>query len=101
MRFVIVGGGVAGITAAMDLARRKAGDIVVYSDEEYPYYYRPQLTEFLAGELPLSRLLRRPLSWYEERGIYVKLNQPVTAIHPARKCITVADEEEVAYDKLL
>ncbi len=125
MRFVIVGGGVAGITAAIDLSRRKAGEIIVYSDEEYPYYYRPQLTEFLAGELPLARLLRRPLTWYEERGIQVKLAQPVTAIHPDSKTITVTgqtdvgghadlgghadfgghadvgDHEDVGYDKLL
>jgi nitrite reductase (NADH) large subunit len=101
MRFVIVGGGVAGITAAMDLARRKAGDIVVFSDEEFPYYYRPQLTEFLAGDLPLSRLLRRPLSWYEERGIQVRLNEPVTAVDPAGKFVTLAGGDHVAYDKLL
>lgn len=101
MRFVIVGGGVAGITAAIDLARRNMGEVLLYSDEEYPYYYRPQLTEFLAGELPLSRLLRRPLSWYDEHGIQVKLGQPVTAIHPHSKTLTVAGSSDVAYDKLL
>ncbi len=101
MRFLIVGGGVAGITAAMDLARRDVGEVIVYSDEEYPYYYRPQLTEFLAGNLPLRRLLRRPLSWYQERGIDLRLGQPVTAVHPDRKTVTIQDREEVSYDKLL
>ncbi|MGC9348479.1 MAG: NAD(P)/FAD-dependent oxidoreductase, partial [Anaerolineae bacterium] len=101
MRFVIAGGGVAGITAAMDLARRELGEVVVYSDEEYPYYYRPQLTEFLAGNLTMSRLLRRPLSWYEERGIQLKLGQPVTAVDTEHKVVTVDGQKDVPYDKLL
>jgi len=100
MRFVIVGAGVAGITAAMDLARRNLGEVIIYSDEEYPYYYRPQLTEFLAGNLTLSRLLRRPLSWYQDRGIDLRLGKSVTAIDSAQKTITV-DGDSVSYDKLL
>ncbi len=100
MRYVIVGGGVAGITAAMDLARRKLGEVIVYSDEEYPDYYRPHLTEFLAGNLPMSRLLRRPLSWYQDRGIDLRLGKRVTALNPAQKTITV-DGNGVGYDKLL
>ncbi|MGC9469183.1 MAG: NAD(P)/FAD-dependent oxidoreductase [Anaerolineae bacterium] len=101
MRFVIVGGGVAGITASMDLARRNLGEVIVFSDEAHPYYYRPQLTEFLAGNLTLNELLRRPLSWYEQRGIQLRLSSPVTAIDPKRKVVTVNGESEVAYDKLL
>ena len=128
MRFVIVGGGVAGVTAAMDLARRGAGNsdtassnldsspgnpgspgnldsspgqILVFTDEDYPYYYRPQLTEFLAGDLPLHRLLRRPLSWYLDRGIQLQVGRSVTAIHLDRKTITVEGTQEVNYDKLL
>ncbi|MBN1878334.1 MAG: NAD(P)/FAD-dependent oxidoreductase [Anaerolineae bacterium] len=101
MRFIIVGGGVAGITAAMDLARRKVGEVHVYSDEEYPYYYRPQLTEFLAGSLSMNDLLRRPLSWYEGRGIQVHLGQHVMALCPEQKMIALQDGTQVSYDKLL
>ena len=101
MRFVIVGGGVAGMTAALDLASREVGEIDVYSDESYPYYYRPMLTEFLAGRISQDRLIRRGVDWYEKRGIHVHLDAPVTAIHPEEKTITVAGEEQVSYDKLL
>jgi nitrite reductase (NADH) large subunit len=101
MRFVIVGGGVAGITAAMDLARRDLGTVEVYTDEEYPYYYRPQLTEFLAGTITMSKLLRRPLSWYQDLGIDLQLGQRVTSIQPETKTITVNDKKTVEYDKLL
>jgi nitrite reductase (NADH) large subunit len=101
MRFVIVGGGVAGITAALDLANRGLGKVAVFSDETYPYYYRPQLTEFLAGGITLERLLRRDLAWYKGRGIDVHLGRSVTRVEPDAKTITLVDGTQVEYDKLL
>ncbi|HNT75354.1 MAG TPA: FAD-dependent oxidoreductase [Anaerolineae bacterium] len=101
MHAIIIGGGVAGITAALELSRRNVGEIDVYSDEEYPYYYRPQLTEFLAGELTLDKLFRRKLDWYEERGIHIHLNSPVTQLDTAAKTVTVKGAATVPYDKLL
>lgn len=101
MRFIIIGGGVAGITAALDLARKEAGEIHVYTDEEYPYYYRPQLTEFLAGTLTLNKLLRRSLSWFTDRGIQVHLAERVIGIQPETKTITLQSGGKVPYDKLL
>ncbi len=101
MRYVIVGGGVAGITAALELANRKVGIIEVYSDEEYPYYYRPQLTEFLAGGITLERLLRRDLAWYKGRGIDVYLGRSVTRVDPGAHTMTLGDGTQVTYDRLL
>lgn len=101
MRFVIVGGGVAGITAALELGNRRLGKVAVYSDETYPYYYRPQLTEFLAGGITLERLLRRDLAWYKGRGIDVYLGRSVTRVDPEARTITLVDGTRVEYDKLL
>ncbi len=101
MRFVIVGGGVAGITAALELGNRRLGTVAVYSDETYPYYYRPQLAEFLAGGVTLERLLRRDLAWYKGRGIDVHLGRSVTRVEPDARTITLVDGTRVEYDKLL
>ena len=101
MCFVIVGGGVAGITAALELAKRKVGAVEVYSDEEYPYYYRPHLTKFLAGSIPMDRLLRRDLTWYKGRGVNVHLGRRVTRVDSETKTITLVDGTSVSYDKLL
>ena len=95
MRSVIVGGGVAGISAAMDVARRGLGEVIVLSDETYPYYYRPQLTEFLAGNLSLERLIRRPLSWYQERGIDVRLGTRAARLLPDAKSVVLQGGDEI------
>jgi NAD(P)H-nitrite reductase large subunit len=101
MRHVIVGGGVAGMTAAMDLARRGEAEVLVFSDEAHPYYYRPQLTEFLVGQTPMERLVRRPLEWYAERGMTVRLETPATGLDVEARQVTLADGESVPYDRLL
>ncbi len=101
MRSVIVGGGVAGISAAMDVARRGLGEVIVLSDEAYPYYYRPQLTEFLAGNLTLERLIRRPLPWYQERGIDIRLGTRASKLVPDAKTVILDGGSEIGYDRLL
>jgi nitrite reductase (NADH) large subunit len=101
MRHVIIGNGVAGITAAAELADREAGGIEVYAAEPYPYYFRPQLPRFLGGEISQDRLIARPPSWYDEKGITVHLDAPVVRLQPDQKRIVLEDGSEVAYDRLL
>lgn len=101
MHHVIIGSGVAGITAALELSRRQAGPVDVYTDEPHPYYYRPQLSHFMAGEISLNELLKRSPEWYAQRGIQLHLNTPVSRLDPDRKQILLAGGTPVAYDCLL
>lgn len=101
MQCVIIGSGVAGMTAALDLAKVEGVEVNLYTDEVHPYYYRPQVTNFLAGVMPLERVFLHPLSWYEERGIHMHLNAPVTRLEPEQKRIILEDGTAVAYTKLL
>jgi nitrite reductase (NADH) large subunit len=51
-RYVIVGNGVAGVTAAQSIVRADpAAEVHIFGAEPYPYYQRPRLWEFLAGEI--------------------------------------------------
>lgn len=102
MSFAIVGNGVAGITAAVALARARPGArIDLYAAEAHPYYPRPLLPAFLAGELSLERLYFQPVSWYAERGITIHLGTQVTAIIPREHQLKLADRTSVSYDRLL
>ena len=90
MRHIIVGNGVAGIAAAIELAHRQAGEVEIYTAERHPYYFRPRLPYFLAGEISQDDLYIRPPSWYEKRGI--KVNQGIRVAHliPDREHILIA-----------
>lgn len=102
MRFVIIGNGAAGITAARTLSQAVPGsEIHVYSDEPYPYYPRPRLPELLAGSVEVRDLYFHDDAWYEKRGIQVHLAEPVAAIHPDRHHITLKNDRQVPYDRLL
>jgi nitrite reductase (NADH) large subunit len=105
LRYVIVGNGVAGVTAAQSIVRADpAAEVHIFSAEPYPYYQRPRLWEFLAGEIEQQTLYFRPLEWYAAQGIQVHLGTRVTALDPAEHRLTLADRGStkfVVYDRLL
>ncbi len=101
-RYVIVGSGVAGVTAAQSIVRADSGaEVHILGEEPYLYYPRPRLWEFLAGEIEQGELLFRPQSWYDEQGLRVHLGAQVTALHPAEHGLTLADGGRMSYDRLM
>ena len=110
MKFVIIGNGVAGITAARALSGAGAGaEVEVYTQEANHYYPRPRLQSFLAGEIGPEGLPIYPPIWYEKRGIAVHLGVEVMALDPTAKRISLAactergrsNGRQVSYDRLL
>jgi len=97
---VIIGNGVAGITAARALSGSGA-EVEIYTEEARHYYPRPRLQSFLAGEIELEELPLYPPAWYEKRGIAVHLGVEVVELDPRGKRIALADGRQVAYDRLL
>lgn len=102
-RYVIVGAGVAGVTAARSLVDRVSpGDeILVLSRESYPYYPRPLLWRFIEGSKNQEDLFFKPFSWYEDQGITLRLDADVIHLNPKSHCITLGDGTEMDYDRLL
>jgi nitrite reductase (NADH) large subunit len=104
-RYAIVGGGVAGVTAARDLAERSSSakdEIHIYNTESYPYYPRPLLWKFIAGEMEDKEdLYFQPLSWYGERGIQFHVGTEVAALDPEAHHLTLKNGDLVTYDRLL
>lgn len=101
MRIVIIGNGVAGITAAKTIRELRSDvEIVVFSEERYNYYSRPQLIEFLSGKIDEKSLLFYPEDWYGKNRIKVQLGTPVDQIDPDDKRV-LANGIWIDYDALI
>jgi nitrite reductase (NADH) large subunit len=101
-KYLIVGSGVAGVTAAQNLVRSdSAAQVVLLGEEPYPYYYRPKLWEFLARELEQPALFYRPMEWYASQNITLRLQTKAAAIRPPEHQAVLATGEHLPYDRLL
>ena len=102
MHVVIVGSGVAGVTAARILrVNNPKAKISIYTDENHLFYPRPRLYEVLSGEASPQEIYMFSEQWYEERGIKVHLNKKVTDVETTQKQLTLEDHSRVNYDKVL
>ncbi|GAV24143.1 FAD-dependent oxidoreductase [Carboxydothermus islandicus] len=102
MKIVIVGGGIAGVSAAA--AAREVSDtaeVILISAEKYYPYYRLKLSEYLSGELDEESLLLHPPSWYEERKIQVILGKKVTGARLESRELTLHDGTVVPFSSLV
>lgn len=102
MRIIIIGNGLAGTIAAKTLREQdRTVEIDVFADEKYHYYPRPNLIEFLAGNLPLERIFAFPEEWYSEQNVNVHLEKPGIRIFPDSKEIEVAGGKREKYNFLV
>ena len=102
MKHVIVGNGVAGVTAAQSIVRADpSAEVHIFGAEPYPYYRRPLLWEFIAGQIEQDELTFRPPEWYAQRGIHLHLGVRATTLDPAAHRLTLADGSQADYDRAM
>ena len=102
MNIVIVGNGVAGVTAAGIIKDKKPEtQVSIYTDENNYYYPRPLLYEVLSGEAEPRDITLFSEEWYQKKGITVQLGKKVMSIDLKQKELILEDQTRVSYDKLL
>ncbi|MGD0328682.1 MAG: FAD-dependent oxidoreductase [Minisyncoccia bacterium] len=102
-KYVIVGGGIAGTTAAETIRGRDPdGSIVIITDELYPLYSRVMLSKpsFLLEKEPQTTIWLKTPDWYETNRIMLVKGQSVTALDASAKTLVVGTET-FGYEKLL
>lgn len=99
---VVIGAGQAGASVTAKLrSEGYEGAITLIGAESEPPYQRPPLSKaYLLGDMALERLYLRPLAFYEEQNIALRLDTRVDAIDAAAKEVVIG-EERLAYDHLV
>jgi len=102
LRFVIVGAGIAGVSAAEAIrnALPDAG-VAVLSREAGQPYYRLNLTRYLAGEISRDALPIHPEAWYRQKRIECLSGREVAACSLADKTIHFDDGTKRSFDRLI
>lgn len=102
LRYVILGNGAAGISAAETLRNLdKSGEITIISVENVPTYTKFLLPDYVGGRLAREKLFLRSFKNYEDNKINLMLNKKVDEIDVENKCIKLACGTKSEYDKLL
>ena len=101
--FVIIGGGLGGAKAAEALREKGFdGKVVLIAAEEHLPYERPPLSkEFLAGKKTLGDFTVHDSEWYRQNKIELRTSTEAVAIDPTEHTVTLSDDTDLHYDKLL
>ncbi len=101
-RAVVVGAGIAGISAAEAIrSASPQADITLIAGEAPPPYYRLNLTRYLAGEISTDGLPIHPLEWYADNRIDLLSGVRVEEIDLSGRRISIADRDDVSFDRLV
>lgn len=101
-RFVIVGNGVAGTTAAEHIRKNDPNaDVTLIAGEPYPLYNRVALPIFLKGRVQERNVMMRTREIEEQRGVRLLLHTWVSSVSTDERTVTLNTNAELAYDRLL
>lgn len=103
LRYLILGGGVAAVSAADAIRKRdETGEILICASEPQLPYNRPLLSKDLQqAYMEDGTVLIHETQWYQDRNITIKTNCCCTGINTKQKVALFGDERSVLYDKLI
>lgn len=102
-RCVIVGASLAGIAAVEAIRERDAdAEVVLVGDEPHLPYDRPPLSkEVLQGAKDAAELRLRDDGWAGQLRVEVRTGTRATRVDTVARTVTLADGQQLAYDRLL
>jgi len=104
IKYLIIGGGVAGTTAA-DVIRKNdpAGEVTIISEEPYRLYSRIMISKphYFLEKVPSEQIWLKKEDWYTEKNIKLLAGKKAIKLNSEKKVVTLDDGTEIVCDKLL
>lgn len=101
MRFVIIGGGLAGGNVAVGLREEGFdGEIIILGDEPGLPFGRPPLSKtYLRDEEDLSDWLVKPADWFQANSVDLRSDSGARGLDPAGRRV-ILEDDEIICDKI-
>lgn len=101
-KYLIIGNSAGGIGAAEAIREAdEQGSIMMVSDEPYPAYSRPLISEHLAEGCSLERMRYRPADFYERNLISTILGQKAVSLDLTERTLALDSGSTISWQKLL
>jgi NAD(P)H-nitrite reductase large subunit len=99
--FLVVGGGIAGTTAAEILRQHTDASILIVTEERYPLYSRVRLPDYLIDKIPREKVFLKDETWYRDKGIDLLREASVEELSPKERYARLSNGMTVQYDRAL
>jgi NAD(P)H-nitrite reductase large subunit len=101
-KYVIIGACAAG-TGAIEAIREvdPTGTITTISEELYPQYSRPMISELVSGKSDMERMKIRDSNFWQKYNVKALTGRTAISINTAEKTVQLDNGEKVCYSKLL
>lgn len=102
-RYIIVGGGLAGASAAVEIRAndKNASVLLVGSEQEYPYHRPPLSKKLWFGQKKLDEIFVQSSDSYKQSNIDVLLGTTIVSLDADKKRIRDDKSNTYSYNKLL
>lgn len=101
-KYLIIGNGVAGTTAAEFIRKQDVkGKITIVTEEALPFYYRIRLNEYISADIYEQTLVAKKQHWFNDNDIDLKLKTRIVKAEPQQKVVVSENNQKFYYDLLL
>ena len=100
--YLIIGGGIASVSAALAIRERnKTASVVILTKEKTYPIMRPMLTKKLMSDFKISELYVKSGKFYEDNNILILTDREIDKILPEKRNVVLQDGSVFMYDKLI
>lgn len=100
--YLIIGGGIAGTTAAEVIKEKdSSGSLAIVDSDPYPLYSKVLLSSYLRNKIGFEKLFLRKESDYKDKKIDIFFGEEVVKVDAQNKKVFLKSGSEIFYNKLL
>jgi NADPH-dependent 2,4-dienoyl-CoA reductase/sulfur reductase-like enzyme/ferredoxin len=101
-RIVVVGSGVSGVTAALEVRKyQPACDVTIIGSEPYDFYNRMMIGKLMSESISIDQLYMMPRNWADTRGVRFVSGVVATRIDREERTVSLADGSTLPFDRLI